>query len=228
MDKDNYEKGFRLTFENAQRLFTAAETLEVNKEFIHISNSLMILAAEEAMKAYTILTQHFFPEKPVEDFNKFFEDHKHKLDTIRSIIGIKQIYQIFDEYWRNPILENLDKSTDELAKIKSDGIANIVKRLNIEADSNKTDMALQNKWWQHAQTMKENGFYVGYNKGSGAWADPVSIKKENYVKTKKYVSEFIESVSMLYKVDLADENVADIVNEVKTTINETKKKYGKT
>ena len=226
MDKNNYEKGFRLTFENAQRLFTAAETLEINKEFIHISNSLMILAAEEAMKAYTILTQHFFPEKPLEGFNKFFEDHKHKLDTIRGIIGLKQIYQIFDEYWRNPILENIDKSPDELAKIKSDGIANIVKRLNVEADSNKTDMAIQNKWWQHAQTMKENGFYVGYNKGD--WTTPLSIKKENYAKTKKYVSEFIESVSMLYKVDLADENLMDIVKEVKTTITETKKKYDKT
>jgi AbiV family abortive infection protein len=222
MDKENYEKGFRLTYENAHRLYKSAETLETNKEYSAISNSLMILAAEEAIKAYIIFTQHFFPEKATQDFNKFFEDHKHKLNAIRKIAVFRQIFQIFNEHLCDPIIENFDKSPEELAEIKSDGIENIVKCLNIEADSSKTYMATQNKWWQHAQTMKESGLYVGYNNGN--WATPLSIKKEHYAKTKKYVSEFMECVDALYNLDLTDENVMNMLNSLQTKVMDKKMK----
>ena len=73
MDKEAYIKGFQLTFENAKRLFNAAEILEVQKEF-PIANSLLVLCAEEGMKAFMIITQHFYPEKILDDFSKSFEN----------------------------------------------------------------------------------------------------------------------------------------------------------
>ncbi|MEQ9168257.1 MAG: AbiV family abortive infection protein [Fulvivirga sp.] len=215
MDKDSYIKGFRLTFENAQRLFNASITLEEKNE-LAIANSLLVLCAEEGMKAYTIITQHFYPEKILEDFDKSFEDHKHKLEAIRSITGISQMFKKFGELYYYPIIENIIESKENAKKLKDKSFQNLLGWLKNEVKSNDTELAKQNIWWKHAKTMKENGFYVGYNKGH--WTNPSSIKKENYLKTKKYVSEFLSQIEVLYNLDYNDKSVLDLIAEMKDKI----------
>lgn len=222
MDTDIYMKGFRLTFENAKRLFVAAEVLEKTKEFA-IANSLLVLSAEEGMKAYTVLTQHHFPEKILEDFDKSFQDHKHKLETIRSLTSISQIMQKFYELITEPIIENIEKSVEEISKVKSQGVKDTVKWLESQIDSNgkETDMAKQNRWWKQAKTLKENGFYVGFNKGQ--WITPSSTKKQNYLITKEYVGDFIEQLEVLYTVDLNNPMIAKMITEMKLKIKDFEK-----
>jgi len=227
MDKVAYIKGFRLTFENAKRLFNAAETLENKKEFA-IANSLLVLCAEEGMKAYTILTQHFFPEKIIDNFDKNFEHHKTKLEVIRSITGISQIFKKFGELYYNPILENIiSEKKEDPKKLKDKSFQNLLDWLNNEAESDDTDLAKENDWWKQANTMKKNGFYVGFNKGDKQWTIPSSIKKDVYLKTKKYVNNFMKQIETLYNLDYNDKFVKEMITEAKQTIIEVKNKTRK-
>ena len=214
-------KGFRLTFGNAKRLFNAAEVLESKKE-LPIANSLLVLCAEEAMKAYTIITQHFYPEKILEGFDKVFEDHKHKLDSIRSMSGISQILEKFGELYHNPILENIIDPKEDPKTLKERSFENLLAWLENEAESDDTDLAKEDNWWKHAKTMKENGFYVGFN--NGRWTSPSSLKKEQYHKTKKYVGTFLGRIEVLYNLDFNDPTISELILKTKESIIETKNK----
>jgi len=226
MDKDIYIKGFRLTFENAQRLFNAAETLEEKKE-LAISNSLLILSAEEGMKAYTILTQHFYPERILEDFDKHFEHHKTKLESIRSLTCISQLVNKFRELHFNPIFENVINPKEDHQTVKNRNEQNLLGWLKKEAESNDTDLAKENDWWRQANTMKQNGFYVGFNNGNKQWTNPSSINKVKYFKTKKYVDNFLKQIKVLYNLDFNNGSVNEMIGELKRKITEIKNKKPK-
>jgi AbiV family abortive infection protein len=223
MDKDTCMKGFRLTYENAKRLFNIAETLEHNKEF-PIANSLLILSAEEGMKAYIVLTQHFFPERILDDFDRHFEDHKTKLDSIRSTSGISHIMSKFKELHLDPILENFIDPKEDHQIVKERSEQNFLDWVNKEAESDNTDIAKENNWWRQANTMKQNGIYVGFNKGNKQWTLPSSINKAQYLKTKKYVDNFLKQIEVLYNLDYDDKDVNEMTMEIKQKIIERKNK----
>ena len=202
-----------MSFENAKRLFKAAEILEAQKE-LAIANSLLVLSAEEAIKAFTVLTQHVFPERILDDLNKTLEDHKHKLETIRSLVALLQVMQKMADLIYFPALENVlaEKTKEEIEQGKWDGV-HAMKKWFTEIGDNKSDFSKENEWWKHAKTAKESGFYVGFNKEK--WASPSSIKKPTYMKSKKYVGSFLAQVETFYNLDLNEENVVELMTELK-------------
>ncbi len=212
MENDTFIKGFRLTFENAQRLYNAAKVLEKKEEFA-IANSLLILSAEEGIKAYTILNQYFFPNKKFDDFDKYSKDHKQKLKTIKSVSIISQIAEKFYELFYVPIIENTIESKEDKKTIRHNSFQNLLTWLENEAKLKHTELSKQSAWWMHANTMKKNGFYVSYN--NGQWTNPSSIKKDNYLKSKKHVSTFINQVDVLYNLDFNNKLLQDLIAEMK-------------
>lgn len=212
IDKDIYIKGFRLTFENAKRLFNAAKILETKSEFA-IANSLLVLSAEEGIKAYIAFIQHLFPEKKHDNFDIFFKDHKHKLKTIRSITVFSQIFKEYIELYIHPIIENTINSKEDIQEFKKKSFQNFLDWLKHEAEAGGTDLSKQNNWWKHATTMKENGFYVSFN--NGHWKTPRATKKEQYLKTKKYVREFLEPIEVLNKLDKNNELDIEMISKIK-------------
>lgn len=211
MDRKTYTEGFVLSFENAKRLFKTAELLEALKEFA-IANSLLILSAEEAMKSFSVLTRHDFPENILEDVEKSFEGHKHKLETMRTLVALSQVMQQMADFM--PATENklAGKSKKEIEQLEGEGVDAVKKWLNSAKDK-RGDLSQEDEWWKHAKTMKEKGFYVGFSKGK--WSSPESIKKPTYLKTKKYVGDFLAQMELLYSFDLDEKNVLKVMTEMK-------------
>jgi AbiV family abortive infection protein len=208
---DTYITGFKLIFENAKRLYNAAEILAEKKEYA-IANSLLVLCAEEAMKAHTVITQHFFPQEILDSFNKNFEDHKTKLESIRGIIMFLQLTNKMHEFIYDPLIENaINHKKEDIKRIKAEGIQKFVDWTNNIVDAKNTDLDEENNWWKQANTLKQNGFYVGLNKGNKQWIVPTSITKNRYVKTHKYVSNFLQQIEVIYNLNLENEDVNKMV-----------------
>lgn len=197
---DYYIKGFRLTVENAQRLYDAAITMEERKDYA-IATSLLVLSAEEGMKALNILSYHFLPELTQKDFEKSFEDHKHKIEGIRNLMGLSQIMEKFFELYYFPVLKNMVEPKADFERAKNESFENLKDGLQLILNK-KSKVLQQNSWWRSAKSMKENGFYVSYSKGR--WISPISTKKEGYQKSKEYVSGFLNHVKSIYSIDLDD------------------------
>lgn len=215
MDTNNYEEGFRLAFENAKRLFKSAEALENEKEF-PVANSLLILAAEEGVKAYTILIKHFLPDKNLDSYKMVFKDHTFKLQFLSGIVLFVEIIKKFYEYFHYPVLQNADKTPEEITKIKSRCIKKFVNWSKRAARSETSKLSKQLDWWENAKTMKEKGFYVGHN--NKKWVSPSLINRKDYLRTKKYVEEFFQLLDYIYGLDFHDKSTRKDFSEIKQSM----------
>ena len=120
------------------------------------------------------------------------------------------------EFMYAPLIENFDQSKSKIKKLKSQGILQMTDWLNNEVKLKRTDLSVQLKWWEHAQTLKESGFYVQYN--NQTWHSPNKIKKQDYNKTKKYVTEFLQTVINLGKIDFEMEPFKEMSVKIKDVI----------
>lgn len=225
MNQDTYLKGFHLTYENARRLFDAAEALEHKKEFA-IASSLLVLAAEEGAKAYTSLSQYLYPEKPIKDFDKSFSDHKHKLEAIRNFRGLLNIVKIFSDLYYTPIAKSIINPEKDLEKAREESFQNLFSALKSEAESDNSEIAKENIWWKHAKELKEKGFYVSLNKKNGQWKSPSSIKKQSYIITKSYVYDFLKQIELLYNLDFENPLIIEMIANLKSELKEVNSKSG--
>lgn len=222
MEDSNYKKGYLLALENARNLFSSAEVIAEKNQY-GLAISLLVLSAEESVKSYTIITQDFFPEKKIENYDKAFENHKFKLEAIRSLVGYSKIIGKMNDLIWGDVIKNIDEPIDELAKIKSEGVKKAVEWLNYQStpESKSSQLSIENEWWRQAKALKEDGFYVR-SSGKG-WHTPANSKKEQYLKTRKYVSKFIDGVEILKDVDFNSEQVKKWIEEMKKIIKNGKK-----
>ena len=217
MDKSTFKEGFSLCFENSERLFKAAEILEKQNEY-PIANSLLILSSEEAAKSFHVLIKQLIPEKKFEYFDKSFYDHKHKFETIRSLVALATIMRKWGENFYSPAIDNLiaGKSKEEVEQGKLDGVDKMIKWFQEVNDNKNNDLSEQSEWWQQAKTKKENGFYVGFN--NGKWESPILIMEQDYIETKKYVGNFLSQIETIYKYSIDEEFIQEIKTKIKREI----------
>jgi len=220
MDKDNYLNGFRLTFENAKRLFKAAEYLEERKEF-PIANSLLVLSAEEGVKAYILLIKHLFPKVKFDLFYKFFRDHDLKLNTIQNLVLFFFIFQKIDELFYQPMIATNGLTEVEILMTRQLSFQNLIEQLSKEANTNNTDLDKELNWWENAKNLKEKGFYVEFNEG--IWASPNILNEEKYIETKRYVSSFFIKIEKLKDLNYEDEEVKRYLKLIETSLIDTLK-----
>src|SRR5689334_1265565 len=92
----NLIEGYKLALENAKNHFKAAELIS-SQVCYGIANSHLILASEEAIKAFAIFNKMYFPNFEFEGFDKVFKDHKHKHNILtRFSFETKLINRIFN------------------------------------------------------------------------------------------------------------------------------------
>ena len=68
-----------------------------------IANSLNILSAEEAVKAFLLVTRAYYPKEDYSDFNEIFSKHgsKHKLpQSFSKVLPVIKIYTSPEKYSR--------------------------------------------------------------------------------------------------------------------------------
>jgi AbiV family abortive infection protein len=197
--RNEYLDGFRLALENANRLFTAAETLERENE-LPIASSLLVLAAEEGIKAVAILMQYFFPGNDIKGFKKSFEDHTYKLETIRGVVAFSKITQMMVDLFYVPVYESLEKSEEERARVNDQAFQNLLNWFKEQAGSKSNDLLKQSKWWKSSKNIKEAGFYVGIDEKKKRWIKPTA-SKQSYRKTKEYVAGFLSQINVMRSID---------------------------
>lgn len=198
INKIDYKKGFEYAFNNTKAHFNAAELLASNINY-GLANSHLILAAEEAVKAYIIFTKHYDSELEIPDFNKYFENHKHKHNTIRDMTFFFSLLMQMSMISIKPTLRLLKKnkkniSEKELKEKFEKGIDNLIDYLNSvpKIDNNE-------QWWNEANNNKNRGFYV--NIINNSWQSPNQITEQDYYKSLKIVQEIIEWLSIIPSIE---------------------------
>jgi len=223
MDSNNkddiYVQGFKLSVENAKRLFNAAEALAKTKEY-PIANSLLILSAEEAAKGFYFFLQHFYPDMvEKKSLEKVFKDHDFKLEAIRQISTMGILMEAMSNILYVPVIKAIikDKPDKEISQIKEDRVPNM-KNWFEEAMKAKSHLSQTDKWWTHTEKLKEKGFYVELHRDK--WSSPViNVKKNTYTTSKKYVEQIIKRIEPIY-----NDFGSDFMNE---HIKEGKKLFAK-
>jgi AbiV family abortive infection protein len=89
--KPDYKEGYKHTLNNSKRLFDSAVLLAEEKHYYSIANSLLILSAEEAVKAFSLFHSYLFPNLLIENFEQLFFKHPFKHELAKSIIFIAGI-----------------------------------------------------------------------------------------------------------------------------------------
>lgn len=216
---DVYLEGFKLALENAKRLFNAAEILESKREFA-IANSLLILSSEEGIKSISILNRWIFPESGAVDFNLMFQDHKHKINILRSLIVFARMGRMMMELFYFPVYHALKNNSADASKVRSDSFEKLLEWFRIEAKGKQTDLSIENKWWISAKAEKENGLYVGFNARDRKWHSPTSVTRKRYMKSKRYVQAFLTDLIAMEAIDFKSEVFTSLYNIVKPIIRE--------
>lgn len=193
-------EGYRFMIEHAQSLIKSAELLADNKLF-GLATSVMIIAAEETVKAYFTFGKYADPDSVTEDeFENSFKYHSFKFKNIKGMKEWGEYFKVlFEEFYMPILLLSEGTSKAKTKKIRQVAFNKAIERL--KDSTRKENVNKEKEWWNRAQTIKETGLYV--NKTATGWILPSKIAEKDYKETKRYVLEFYEVVeaSKLYLID---------------------------
>jgi AbiV family abortive infection protein len=194
----DFKQGYTLAMENTLAHFQAAELI-AEKNNYGIANSHLILASEEAIKAYMSYSKFYEPEMVIKDFESYFSNHKLKHKAIKDISFFKNFMIEIMKVTIKPMKQlakekKWDFTDDELLAKRKEGVEDLIKWLGTIPDIDHNE-----QWWNEANTNKNNGFYV--NVINNRWQFPNQITKEDYEKSHKIVSEIIELVQILPQIE---------------------------
>lgn len=196
----DFRQGYTLALENTLAHFQAAELI-AEKNNYGIANSHLILASEEAIKAYMCYSKFYEPEMLIKDFEKYFRNHKSKHNAIKDLSFFKnfmfEIMKVITKPMKQLAKEkNWDFNDEEFLAKRKEGVQNLIKWLGTIPDIDHNE-----QWWNEANTNKNKGFYVDVINNSNKWQFPNQITKEDYEKSHKIVSEIIELVEILPQIE---------------------------
>lgn len=208
----DFNEGYKLTIENSLKHLQVAENC-ISVSY-GIATAHLILAAEEAVKAFLFLQQTIDKESlnnvNPEDFEKYFSKHKFKHETIRQIEFFMTFLDMSTQISIEPFkdVEPGTLSRKSLEEKKNQGVDNLIKWLN-NLIEDKESIDINENWWKQADSNKKKGFYINLLKKTGKWEGPHLIKKSFYLQSKDIVEKFINRVLNIEKVF----NNEDIRNE---------------
>ena len=192
----DFKVGYELAILNANNHIKVAEL--TSKEICYgIANSHLVLAAEEAIKAYMIFTRAYDPTFEIKDFDKFFENHKHKHHAISELSYQHVFWTKILEISTNPFYELLKKddfSTDDVINAKDKGVDNLIEWLETIPEIDHDE-----QWWNEANNNKNRGFYI--NKNNNTWQSPNDITEQQYNESYKIVRSIVDIVNKLKSIE---------------------------
>lgn len=196
LNEDFYKRGYRLCIENSKALFNVSNKSAELHEY-GIARSLNILAAEEAVKGITILTNVLEPETKLEGWKDIFKSHTVKHDSIAlfcclmdySTRHIEELVATNMHYI--DLMETLPKEVKDSLMVT---MKPILEELEWSKNQKEKGLVLQDAliWWRNdANREKNNGLYV--NENNCNWHNPRAYSKEQYDSERKYTETFIEN-----------------------------------
>ncbi|MGJ1526553.1 AbiV family abortive infection protein [Sphingobacterium spiritivorum] len=184
----DYTHGFKLSKKNFKNLFTASKQASTIKNY-GLACSLNILACEELIKSFVLHLKVLHPEISFIGMDEIFKNHIHKHKELK---GFLQSTNSGTEIFEFNILEDSDEF---LTRLTEDKIAEYQKEIkDIERVKKRTEIIRQFKvsvddifsWLKQANTEKNAGLYVGYDKNNNLWQSPQKFTKKQYKKEMNY------------------------------------------
>lgn len=195
LSKEELFKGVSYSNNSAANHLKAAQLLATNNIF-GIANSHLILAAEEGVKAafFHIRIITFSKKTGIKMFSEeriknIFSNHKAKHAFVKAN------YSFFSEILKtiiNKVYTFVEKSQ---IKNKQEELNTIKTVLNFVSKDNNAD------WWDHADNMKNSGFYVNYK---NKWLLPSDISKKEYLKSYPIVGQLLVVTQLLEKFKITN------------------------
>lgn len=192
----SFKEGYELTLKNSEGLFKISELAAQQNEF-GIACSLNILAAEEALKASFLITQHYHPGQKVNDIDEIFRNHKIKHKHLKAFVHLKTVLNertkknlaLFEPHLKT--LENRSKEGKLANKALYDSLKKDIEWFKKQLKNDFDDDAMIN-WLTQANTDKNLGFYV--DKKDDVWTNPQVITKSKFLKEREYTNAIFQLV----------------------------------
>jgi AbiV family abortive infection protein len=206
---EDFLKGCKLSVENARHHLEVAKLCSRRKLY-GIGNSHLILSSEECVKAFMLFAKHKKPNIKIQDFNKYFSDHKHKHSEILELE--KEFYMMNKmlSFILDPVLKVYKKTdnlkTEDILKLRDKGVDSLILWLK-SVVKKKGETGFDDSWFKSANNRKNLGFYVEYWK-NGNWHSPSDIQKKEYMISYKLVSRLVdmsEKLDFLYDSPMTQE-----------------------
>jgi AbiV family abortive infection protein len=188
LPKEQLLKGAKHCLTNAAMHFDSAKEIAKLGHY-SIANSLLILAAEEAVKGY-ILTSGFFSVPLPFRIAPIFRNHKSKHTQAQDMESIVMVAYAVSNAFSSPKKHWLNQLAQAL-------ISAVV--LTMTWDTLKPE---RKQWWSNANEMKNRGFYVDFQNGD--WIADNRITEENYKKTLETVEPFLGGVKHIMSLNESD------------------------
>jgi len=203
LKQSEYHTGAILAFENFESLLEISTKAADIKNF-GIASSLCVLAMEELTKSVILQLKSINNSIPVNDLDKYFWNHE-----IKHNAGLDLYFKIESTYENNN--GELNFNDDSKSYI---AIAVVVIALLLVWYFNKKDKGEEiekKKDKSYFDTIKESGFYVGYDKEARQWKSPKhEHDQESYNNLFDLTNDFANKVkNWIFNNKLNRENIID-------------------
>lgn len=167
---------------NAERHFRTAKTLSSAKEYPHAVSHL-ILGTEELIKSFVLLLENKqFNLRAIKSYKKLFYNHSARHSILKEFFSVWLFFR--------QLLDIKKKRRNENTALYLLGIAGTVLRGVLSGVNNY-------EWWNTADTLKQNCFYVDY---TDKIISPDTIDEAKYMEAEKHVRPFYEDIRFLMAV----------------------------
>jgi AbiV family abortive infection protein len=167
---------------NADRHFRSAKILSKEKEYPHAVSHL-ILGTEELIKSFVLLLENIqFNLRAIKGYKKLFYNHSATHSIIKEFFSVWVFFRQLLDIKKNKRNEN--------TALYWLGIAGTVLRGVLSGVNNY-------EWWNTADTLKQNCFYVDY---TDKIISPNTVKEAKYMEAEKHVNSFYEDIRFLMAV----------------------------
>ena len=175
--------GAELMLNNAVKLRSSAEALARIEHYGH-ATSLLILAAEEALKAIVFCASANGIEVDPEGEIKYKRWHKARHGLASKLLFIGTYIK------RNDIVVNDAECIDRK-------IINVLRRLyeDVQSDEVPEEVYATLSWWKGANDLKQRGMYV--DEAPGGWVTPSEFPRGTYVEAYNAVGPIIDAARII-------------------------------
>lgn len=188
LPKESLLAGAKHCLKNAEMHFDSAKRIAEAGHY-PIANSLLILAAEEAVKGY-VLTAGFFSVPLPFKISPIFWSHTSKHTQAEDIEAMVVVSYAISQAFADP----KKGWANQLVQAVISGVA-----LTMTLGAMKSERV---KWWRDANEMKNRGFYVDFVNGD--WIAEGRISQDDYKKTVETVEPFLGGVRHIMSLNELD------------------------
>ncbi|MGF7138316.1 AbiV family abortive infection protein [Roseimarinus sediminis] len=204
LKKNEYRQGALLALENFESLLKISEkAAEINN--FGAASSLSVLAMEELSKSVVLQLKSINNLIPIKDLDKYFWNHE-----IKHNAGL-------DLYFK---LESLEKKDEDAPKSLIVMAIAAIALIIILYNKRKNGEENKKKEKSYFNTIKESGFYVGYDELGRKWVSPQDVhNQESYNDFFELINNFAEKVkNWIFNGKINSDNIIGFIQKLDDNI----------